>query len=64
LKSKTDLLVDVSQLHEAHLHHLEDKTDATNKLLADMLEANIWFMAKLTDAVEKKFQPEFTIIKM
>jgi hypothetical protein len=31
LKSKKDLLVDVSHLHEAHLHHLEDKTDATNK---------------------------------
>jgi hypothetical protein len=29
LKSKTDLLVDVSHLHEAHLHHLEKKTDAT-----------------------------------
>jgi len=38
LKSKTDLLVDVSHLHEAHLHHLEEKTDATNKLLADLLE--------------------------
>jgi hypothetical protein len=34
IKSKTDLLVDVSHLHEAHLHHLEEKTDATNKLLA------------------------------
>jgi hypothetical protein len=28
LKSKTDLLVDVSHLHEAHLHHLENETDA------------------------------------
>jgi hypothetical protein len=56
LKSKTDLLVDVSHLHEAHLHHLEEKTDATNKLLADMLKANVWFTAKITDAVEKKFQ--------
>jgi len=28
LKSKTDLLVDISHLHEAHLHHLEEKTDA------------------------------------
>jgi hypothetical protein len=56
LKSKTDLLVDVSHLHEAHLHHLEDKTDATNKLLADLLESNVWFTAKITDAVEKKFQ--------
>ena len=56
LKSKTDLLVDVSHLHEAHLHHLEDKTDATNELLADLLESNVWFTAKITDAVEKKFQ--------
>jgi hypothetical protein len=56
LKSKTDLLLDISHLHEAHLHHLEDKTDATNKLLADLLESNIWFTAKITDAVEKKFQ--------
>jgi hypothetical protein len=56
LKSKTDLLVDVLHLQEAHLHHLEEKTDATNKLLADMLEANVWFTAKLTDAVKKKFQ--------
>jgi hypothetical protein len=56
LKSKTDLLVDVSHLHEAHLHHLEEKTDATNKLLADLLESNVWFTANLTDAVEKKFQ--------
>jgi hypothetical protein len=54
LKSKTDLLVDVSHLQEAHLHHLEDKTDATNKLLADLLESNVWFTAKITDAVEKK----------
>ncbi len=43
--------MDVSHLHEAHLHHLEK-----NKLLGDMLEANVWFMAKLTDAIEKKFQ--------
>jgi hypothetical protein len=56
LKSKTDLLVDVSHLHEAHLHHLEEKTDATNKLLADLLESNIWFTTKITHAVEKKFQ--------
>jgi hypothetical protein len=39
-------------VHEAHLHHLEEKTDATNKILADLLESNIWF----TDAVKKKFQ--------
>jgi hypothetical protein len=56
LKSKTDLLVDVSHLHEDHLHHLEDKTDKTNELLADLLESNVWFTAKITDAVEKKFQ--------
>jgi hypothetical protein len=51
LKSKTDLLVDVSHLHEAHLHHLEETTDATNKLLADLLKSNVWFTT-----VEKKFQ--------
>ncbi len=32
------------------------KTDATNKLLADLLESNVWFTTKITDAVEKKFQ--------
>jgi hypothetical protein len=48
--------VDISHLHEAHLHHLEEKTDATNKLLADLLESNVWFTTKITDAVEKKFQ--------
>ena len=36
LKSKTDLLVDVSHVHEADFHHLEEKTDATNKSLADL----------------------------
>jgi hypothetical protein len=51
LKSKMDLLVDIS-----HLHHLEEKTDATNKFLADLLQSNIWFTTKITDAVEKKFQ--------
>jgi hypothetical protein len=56
LKSKTDLLVDVSHLHEAQHHHLEEKTDATNKLLADLLESNVWLTTKITDAVEKKFQ--------
>jgi hypothetical protein len=56
LKSKTDLLLDISHLHKAHLHHLEENTDAMNKLLADFLESNIWFTTKITDAVEKKFQ--------
>jgi hypothetical protein len=56
LKGKTDLLVDVLPLHEAHLHHLEDKTYATNKLLGDVLEANIWFSLKIRDAVENKYQ--------
>jgi hypothetical protein len=56
LKSKTDLLVDVSHLHESHLHHMKEKTDATNKLLVDLLESNIWFTTKITDAVKKKFQ--------
>jgi hypothetical protein len=55
LKSKMDLLVDISDLHKAHLHHLEEKMDATNKLLADLLESNIWFTTKITNSVEKKF---------
>jgi len=56
LKSKTYLLVDVFYLYETHLHHLEEKTDTTNKLLAGLLESNIWFISKITDAIEKKFQ--------
>jgi hypothetical protein len=56
LKSKMDLLMDVSRLHEAHPHHLEDKTNVTNKLFSDMLEANIWFTSKLTNAIGKRFQ--------
>ncbi len=35
---------------------MEEKIDATNKLLADLLESNVWFTTKITDAVEKKFQ--------
>jgi hypothetical protein len=35
LKLKTDHLVDVSPLHEPHLHHFEEKTDVTNKLLGE-----------------------------
>jgi uncharacterized protein YyaL (SSP411 family) len=54
LKSKMDLLVDISHLHEAH--HLEEKTDTTNKLLANLLESNVWFTTKITDAIEKMFQ--------
>jgi len=56
LKSKTDLLVDFSHLHKAHLHHLEEKTNQTNKLLTNLLESNAWFTTKITNAVEKKFQ--------
>jgi hypothetical protein len=56
LKSKMDLLVDVSHFHKAHHHHLEEKTYVTNKLLADLLESNVWFTTKITDTVEKKFQ--------
>jgi len=56
LKSKNDFLVDVSNLHEAHLHLLEDKTDATNNLQADLLESNVWFTNMITDAMEKKLQ--------
>jgi hypothetical protein len=29
------------------------KTDATNKLLADLLESNIWFTTKITDAIKQ-----------
>jgi len=38
-------------VHKADLHHLEEKTDATNKLLADLKESKIWFATKITDAV-------------
>jgi hypothetical protein len=48
LKEKTDLILDVVHLHERHLHHLEEKLDQTNKLLADLLESNIWFSSKVT----------------
>jgi hypothetical protein len=51
VKSKTDLLMDIS-----HLHHLQDKTHATNRLLSEILELNIWFSSKITVAKEKKFQ--------
>jgi hypothetical protein len=56
LKEKMDLILDVVHIHERHLHHLEEKMDQTNKLLADLLESNIWFSSKVTDAIEKKFQ--------
>jgi ethanolamine utilization protein EutA (predicted chaperonin) len=56
LKEKTDLILNVVHLHEKNLHHLEEKLDQTNKLLADLLESNIWFSSKVTDAIEKKFQ--------
>jgi hypothetical protein len=56
LKEKTDLILDVVHLHKKQLHHLEEKLDQTNKLLADLLESNIWFSSKVTDAIKKKFQ--------
>ncbi len=56
LKEKIDLILDVVHLHERHLHHLEEKLDQTNKLLADLLESNIWFSSKVTDTIKKKFQ--------
>jgi len=55
LKSKSDLLVDILHLHKAHLHYLDDKTDATNKLLGNILKSNIWFSSKITNATEKIF---------
>ncbi len=54
LKSKLDLLMDITHLHKAHLHHLKDKTGVTNKLLGNLLETNIWFSSKITDAIEKQ----------
>ena len=56
LKEKTYIILDMVHLHEKHLHHLEEKLDQTNKLLSDLLEANIWFSSMVTDAIEKKFQ--------
>jgi hypothetical protein len=56
LKEKTNLILDVVHLHEKHLHHVEEKLEQTNKLLADLLEANVWFSSKVTDAIEKKFK--------
>ncbi len=56
LKEKTDLILSVVHLHERHLHHLEEKLDQTIKLLADLLESNIWFSSKITDTIQKKFQ--------
>jgi hypothetical protein len=56
LKEKTDLMLDVVHLHERHLHHLEEKLEQTTKLLADLLESNIWFSSKVTDTIKKKFQ--------
>jgi hypothetical protein len=56
LKEKTDLMIEVVHLHERHLHYLEEKLEQTNKLLADLLESNVWFSSKVTDVIEKKFQ--------
>jgi hypothetical protein len=46
-------MLDVVHLHE---RRPEEKLEQTNKLLADLLESNIWFYSKVTDAIEKKFQ--------
>jgi hypothetical protein len=48
--------LDVVHLHEKHLHHVEEKLEQTNKLPADLLEANVWFSSIVTDAIEKKFE--------
>ncbi len=56
LKEKTDLMLDMVHLHEKHLHHLDEKLEQTNKLLADLLESNIWFSSKVTNVIQKKFQ--------
>ncbi len=41
LKSKPDILVDITQVHEEHLHH-QTRFEQTNTLLADLLETNMW----------------------
>jgi hypothetical protein len=58
LKEKTDVMADLDLVHlpKRHLHHLEEKLEPTNKLLVDLLESNIWFSSKVTNAIEKKFQ--------
>jgi hypothetical protein len=63
LKEKTDLILDMVNLREKHLHHLEEKLDQTNKLLAYLLESNIWFSSRVTDAIEKNFSQSFTTTK-
>ncbi len=49
-------MLDVVHLQEQHLHHLEEKLQQMNNLLADLLESNIWFSSKVTNTIEKKFQ--------
>jgi hypothetical protein len=56
LKEKMALILDVVHLHEKHLHHIKEKLEQTNKLLADLLDANVWFTSKVTDAIKKKFE--------
>jgi hypothetical protein len=63
LKEKTDLILDVVHLHEKHLHHVEEKLEETNKLLADILEDNVWFSSQVTDAIEKSSNPWSGIMK-
>ncbi len=55
-KTKTDLMLDVVHLHENHLHPLYKKLEQMQTLLANLLESNVWFSSKVTDAIEKKFQ--------
>jgi hypothetical protein len=56
LKEKTGLIFDAVHLHKKHLHHVEEKLQQTNKLLADPLKANVWFSSKVTDAIKKNFK--------
>jgi hypothetical protein len=51
LKEKTYLILDIVHLHEKHLHHVEEKLEQTIQLLANLLEANVWFSSKVTDAI-------------
>jgi hypothetical protein len=51
LKVKTD-----QNLHGMHLHHLDEKMEQTQTMLADLQVANIWFSSKVTDVIDNKFQ--------
>ncbi len=39
-------MLNVVQIHEKHLHHLDEKLEQMQTLLVDLLESNIWFSSK------------------